>query len=106
MSQKREEVHGFLEAVEAPSGGLAIQSIGFRCRRLGDKRLAQQRFDPTGQGVLERLAVQGDQHLADPSGLGGPARETESVNQRDLLVLSPLTDSRVTLRAAHDGATH
>src|SRR5271157_3715390 len=43
---------------------------------------------------------------AYPSGLGGPARETESVNQRDVLVLSPLTDSRVTLRAAHDGATH
>ena len=99
-------MHGFLQAVEATAGRLAIQGECLRHRRLGDNRPAQQGLDPEGQSVLEGLDVQGDQDLADPSHLRGPASETESVPQLDVLVLRPLTEGRETPGAAPEGATH
>src|SRR5205823_3644952 len=36
----------------------------------------------------------------------GQAREAESVHQREVLVLAPLADRRIALRAGHDRTAH
>ena len=87
---------GFLQAIEATSGGLSIQGKGLGQGRLGDNWSVQQRLDPARQGRLECLDVSGDQNLADPSRLRGSPSETQSVHQLNVLVLHPLADSLVT----------
>jgi hypothetical protein len=51
-----------------------------------------------------RSLFQGNQNLADAINLRVFARKSKLVHQRDLVVLAPLRDSRITLCAAYDVA--
>jgi hypothetical protein len=105
VGHQRQQMHRFFEAVEAAPGRLAVEGEGVQRRQFTGNRFAKDRPDPPGQRVFEGLCVQSHQHLANSSHLRRCTREAEPVHERDVLVLCPLANRRVTLCAAHDGTT-
>lgn len=106
VGHQGEQMHGPLQAVEAAPGRFAVEGERLPGRGLGRDRSAQVRLGPPGQRGLEGVHVQGDQDLADPPRFHGQAREAESVHQREVLVLAPLADRRIALRAGQDRTAH
>ena len=103
VGHQGEQVHGLLQAVETAPGRLAVE--GERLQGAGPRGLAGAGSSwPTGSTRPRRPSRP---RRSGPCGSPwGAVREAESMHQRDVLVLPPLADRRVTPRAGHEGATH
>lgn len=103
VGHQRQQMHRFFETVEAAPGRLAVDGESIERHVLTGNRFVQECLGPPGQRVFEGDRIQSHEHLTNSSHFRRRTREAKPVHERDILIVCPLANRRVALRAAHDG---